>query len=81
MNEDLISGVLIFIIWFLNLELNPGLGNIWYRTNVNNEKSFTFVNVFNILKSPFTSLDFWSVEMFDVNIVTFVLFFIVIILI
>jgi len=63
--------LLIFVIWFLNLELNPQLGNIWYRTNHLGNRSFTIVNVLRFIKGPFLETIFWNWSMWDVNWITF----------
>jgi hypothetical protein len=61
--------ILIFILWFLNLEIS--LGGIWLRPNSEGDYVFTFKNILPLLKSPFTNYYFWNINMWDINIVTF----------
>ena len=59
--------ILIFILWFLNLELS--LGNIWLRPNQDGVVVFTLRNIIPLIKAPFTIPQFWY--MWDINIFTF----------
>jgi uncharacterized membrane protein len=59
--------ILIFILWFLNLELS--LGNIWLRPNQDGVVVFTLINIIPLIKAPFTIPQFWY--MWDINIFTF----------
>lgn len=63
-----------FILWFFNLELNPGLGNVWLRTNVHGNKTFTPINVFNLLVAPLKHRFMWNIRLFDTNIFMFYFF-------
>jgi hypothetical protein len=64
----------IFIIWFLNLELNPSLGAIWYRPNENGDYVFTLKNIIHLLKYPFQSTFLWNLKLWDVNFYLFLFF-------
>ena len=59
--------ILIFIVWFFNLEYNSSLGNIWLRPNENGIKVFTLINVVNLLKHPLQSTFLWNLQSWDVN--------------
>lgn len=61
--------ILIFILWFLNLELS--LGNIWLRPNHEGINTFTLRNIIPLIKAPFTISYFWNINMWDINIFTF----------
>jgi hypothetical protein len=61
--------ILIFILWFLNLELS--LGNIWLRPNHEGITIFTIKNIIPLIKAPFTISYFWNMNMWDINIFTF----------
>jgi len=69
--KDLFRFLFIFYVWILNLEFNPSLGGILLRPNVNGDLVLIFSNVFNMIKQIFINLDFWKINMFDVNIVIF----------
>ncbi len=61
--------ILIFILWFLNLEIS--LGSIWLRPDVEGVYRFTIRNIFPLLKAPFHIPYFWNMKMWDINIITF----------
>lgn len=61
--------ILIFILWFLNLEIS--LGHIWLRPNSEGSYIFTIRNILPLLKAPFTIPYFWYMNMWDINIITF----------
>lgn len=63
-----------FILWFFNLELNPGLGSVWIRTNVHGNKSFAPINVLNLMLAPLKHKFMWKISLFDTNIFTFYIF-------
>lgn len=65
--------VLPFVLWLLNLELNPGLGNVWIRTNVQGNKTFTPINIINLIIAPIKHKFMWNISMFDTNIFMFYL--------
>lgn len=63
--------VLPLVLWIINLEVNPGLQNIWLRSNSNGTKSFTLQNVFNLILYPFRNREMWKPKFWDVNLYTF----------
>ena len=62
---------LIFIVWLLNLELNPGLGNIWWRTTQCNTRSFSLTGIIQMFTAPFFQYQLWLPRFWDVNPWTF----------
>ena len=66
--------ILPFLFWFINLELNPGLKNIWLRTDINGNKVFTPTNVIPLLFYPLKNKQLWALKNWDMNI--FILYFI-----
>jgi hypothetical protein len=69
--KNLFRFLFIFYVWILNLEFNPSLGGILLRPNINGDLVLVFNNVINMIKQIFINLDFWKINMFDVNIVIF----------
>ena len=65
--------IILFFIWFLNLEINPTIRGIWLRINVNGNNSFQFQNVINLMKHSFIDKLFWIPKMWDINIITFII--------
>ena len=65
--------IIPFVLWFFLLELHPGLRNIWLRGNSSGTKSFTLINVWNLMIYPFKNLSMWSLKYWDINIYLFYL--------
>jgi hypothetical protein len=61
--------ILIFTLWFLNLELS--VGHIWLRPNVNGDIIFAPKNAINVILSTFKMKEMWYFNMWDINIFTF----------
>ena len=61
--------ILIFSLWFLNLELS--VGNIWLRPDVNGYIVFAPKNAINVILSTFKMKEMWYFNMWDINIFTF----------
>ena len=62
--EGYIIGIIIFILY---LELNPKLGNIWYRINENKLYQFRPQNILQYFIKPFTNIIFWYPINWDIN--------------
>lgn len=58
---------ILFIIFALYLELNPSLGNIWYRTGEDGLKHLQFQNLFYFILEPLHKSFLWEIEYFDLN--------------
>lgn len=61
--------LLIFTLWFLNLELS--VGNIWLRPDVTGNIIFAPKNIINVILSTFKMKEMWYFNMWDINIFTF----------
>ena len=59
------------LLWFFNLELNPGLRGIWIRPDSNGNKRFVLTNVIRLLIEPLKNIHMWKIKMWDINIYMF----------
>lgn len=59
--------LLSLIIYLSYLELSPGLGNIWFRLNVDNVRVINIIGALNMIFYPIKDLSFWSIENWDLN--------------
>jgi hypothetical protein len=59
----------IFILWFLNLELN--IGSVWLRPDINGNTIFVPFNFLSFIKACFTMKEMWYPTFWDINIFTF----------
>lgn len=71
-NEDIKAISILFCLWVLNLELNPGLGRIIIRPDPEGKLRFALGNVVRYIIAPFNNIDFWRPVMWDANVYTFV---------
>ena len=55
-----------FVTWLALLE-SPLMGNIIFRTDSEGKKRFTFVNIKEYLKGPFTTRLFWNPDFLPHN--------------
>lgn len=62
---------LSFLSYCLYIELNPKIGNIFYRINNKAEKQFNIFGIIPLLKAPFVNPVFWWPENWDINFITF----------
>lgn len=67
-----------FIFWFLYLEINPKMTNIWYRISANCDKKIVFKNIIPLIKAPIQYSYFWTIEFWDCNIYVCIFFSIII---
>lgn len=61
----------VFILWVINLELNPAITNVWLRPDINGEISFCPFNLVLLLIKPFQELWMWNPVFWDINFYTF----------
>jgi hypothetical protein len=59
--------IISLIIFTLNLELNPQLGNIWYRIDENKEYRIRPKNLLEYFIKPFKDTTFWHPKLWDIN--------------
>lgn len=79
MNDLLLSLIIFIIVYLINLEFNPGLGNIYIRPNESNQKILVLKNIIPFFVLPFRNLNFWKPSLWDVNPYTlFLIIFIII---
>jgi len=69
--------IIVFILWMFNLELNPQLGHIWLRSDVNGNYVFAPINIINLLVKPFQDSTLWDINLWDVNFYLFLFFCII----
>ena len=69
-----ISFLLANFSWFLYLEINPKLRNIWLRIDSNGTTRFAPHNVYNLIAYSFKNIEMWKVNNWDINYVTVVFF-------
>ena len=59
--------ILYFIIFALYLELNPSLGNIWYRIGEDGMRHIQLVNLLYFIIEPLKNRFLWNLEFLDLN--------------
>ena len=64
--------VLSLLVFALYLELSPGLGNIWYRTDVTGNRRLSLVNLLAFILNPLYRPTLWQWELLDANSLVFV---------
>jgi len=70
--EDYQAIFVLYLVWLMNLELNPGMGYIWFRPNESGKKKIVIMNVIRYMIEPFRNIDFWRPMMWDINMYTFI---------
>jgi len=82
MNINIIKLIKSFIIatfiFGIYVEINPKIGNIWYRIDMNGNKQIYIINLFRLMFAPLYYIFYWYVNMWDIN---FFIYWIVIYLI
>ncbi len=64
MAEGVVIGLVIFTLY---LELNPKLGNIWYRQDSMGIKRISPKALLEYFKKPFQSIMLWNPKNWDLN--------------
>lgn len=62
--EGYIIGLIIFALY---LELNPKIGNVWYRINENKLYQIRPQNLLEYFIKPFKDFTFWNPRYWDIN--------------
>jgi hypothetical protein len=62
--EAFIYATIIFAIY---VEVNPKLGNIWYRIDMNGDKQIYIINLFRLMFAPIYYIFYWYIYMWDIN--------------
>lgn len=68
LTQGYIIGLIIFALY---LELNPKIGNVWYRIDENNEYQVKPSNILEYFVKPFKDRTFWKPRFWDINPYTF----------
>jgi len=55
------------IIFGIYVEINPQLGNIWYRIDMNGIKQIYIINLFRFMFAPLYYMFYWYISMWDIN--------------
>lgn len=66
-NTILIGTIVALVIFILNMEVDPKLRNIWYRTDVTGIKVINFSNIRGFFIAPFKNLIFWYPRYITIN--------------
>jgi len=61
------SFIFATIIFGIYVEVNPKLGNIWYRIDMNGEKQIYIINLFRLMFAPLYYMFYWYIYMWDIN--------------
>ena len=56
------------------LELSPGLGNVWYRLDSNNNRRFMLKGLIGVICYPFKNYTLWYPNNWDLNIFMYIIF-------
>ena len=76
------SIIIALLYFFMRLELDPKLGNIWIRPNEKNILVFCPGSIIELLKAPFKNIFFWYPNTWCLNIyvvvTVFIMFFYII---
>ena len=56
----LIAAAVVFVIWTIRLELDPGMGNTWWRIGPDGKKHFAPNAIFRFAVSPLTDSAWWT---------------------
>ena len=59
------------VCYALYVQYNPKIGNVWIRPNSNGERQYAFRNLYNLIKEPLKSTDFWKIQNLDLNYFVF----------
>jgi hypothetical protein len=64
----ILSGAIIGFIYFLYKLESPGMGNVLFRIDSSGNKLFSLESLLEIMKSPFTLIQFWTYsELYPIN--------------
>ena len=55
------------IIFAIYVEVNPKLGNIWYRIDMNGDKQIYIINLFRLMFAPIYYIFYWYIYIWDIN--------------
>ena len=55
------------IIFAIYVEVNPKLGNIWYRIDMNGDKQIYIINLFRLMFAPIYYIFYWYIYILDIN--------------
>ena len=69
MYNILIHFIIIFIAYSLYVQMSPTMGNIWLRTNANNEQIFCPLGLIELIISPLypDRFYFWTIHFWPIN--------------
>jgi len=65
--------VITLILFAIYVEISPTMGNIWYRTNSDGNKSFSIQGLINLMWYSMISTDMWRIEMWPINVIIWLL--------
>ena len=61
------SFIISTIIFAIYVEINPSMGNIWYRIDSNGIKRINIISLFNLMLGPLRYLFYWNLTNLDIN--------------
>ncbi len=74
----LIHFFIVLIIYSLYVQFSPTMGNIWLRTNAENEQEFCPMSLIELICSPFYRPYFWHYSLLPINFWVYLLVYLVI---
>jgi hypothetical protein len=63
----IVGALLYLIIFMIYLELNPKIGNVWYRIGSDGKKHINLSSLYNLIVQPLYSIDLWYPSFWDLN--------------
>jgi hypothetical protein len=75
MYKILIHFFIIFIAFSLYVQMSPTMGNIWLRTNADNEQIFCPLGLIDLILAPLNpdKLYFWTIHFWPINFVVYLI--------
>ena len=70
--------LIILIIFSLYVQYSPTMGNIWLRTNAENEQIFCPMNLVELILAPFYRSYFWSYSLLPINFCIYLLVYLLV---
>ena len=70
--------LIILIIFSLYVQYSPTMGNIWLRTNSENEQVFCPMSLVDLIFSPLYRSYFWSYSLLPINFWVYLLVYLLV---
>lgn len=73
--------LIVFTIFSLYVQYSPTMGNIWLRTNSENEQVFCPMNLVELIFSPLYRSYFWHYSLLSINFCIYLLVYMLVYLV